>query len=80
VLFLVVLEFVQQLAELNASGTIGFVGGGGIEFRVHALKIAPEIRFSRWRNENFASTLVLTSKPLLHSNLNQAQFLLGLPV
>jgi hypothetical protein len=47
-------------------------------WRVHALKIAPEIILMRWKKENFTSMVVLTSGPLLHSNLNQAQFLLSL--
>ncbi|HTP34213.1 MAG TPA: outer membrane beta-barrel protein [Candidatus Acidoferrales bacterium] len=60
-------------AELHKDVTTGFVFGGGAEIKVLLLRIAPEVRFTRWGDQHF-----LDPNGLLHSNLNQAEFLVGL--
>jgi opacity protein-like surface antigen len=59
--------------ELNKNVTRGFVFGGGVEAKILMLRIAPQIRFTRWNDHHF-----LDPNGLLHSNLNQAEFLVGL--
>jgi Outer membrane protein beta-barrel domain len=54
--------------------TVGFVLGAGLRFKAGALKISPEIRYTRWGTENIAQGF----QQFLHSNKNQAQILLGL--
>lgn len=52
--------------------TMGFVVGGGVDIHAIFLHISPEIRFTRWD-----STQISDSLGLLHSNLNQGEFLVG---
>jgi len=52
--------------------TMGFVVGGGVDIHAIFLHISPEIRFTRWN-----STQISDALGLLHSNLNQAEFLVG---
>ena len=59
-------------AELKRNSTIGFVLGGGVDIHAIFLHISPEIRFTRWN-----STQLSGVADLLHSNLNQAEFLVG---
>jgi len=58
--------------ELQHNVTTGFVFGGGLEVKLLMLRIAPGIRFTRWGDKHF-----LDPNGLLHSNLNQAEFLVG---
>jgi opacity protein-like surface antigen len=58
--------------ELRHNVTTGFVFGGGLEVKLLILRIAPGIRFTRWGDKHF-----LDPNGLLHSNLNQAEFLVG---
>lgn len=58
--------------ELNQSSTKGFVMGGGIDIRVIKVHLSPELRYTRWGAQNF-----LDPNGLLHSNQNQAEFLVG---
>jgi len=51
----------------------GFALGGGIELKVLVLKLSPEIRFSRWGSD--AARSFVNTPP---SNLNQAEFLIGI--
>jgi opacity protein-like surface antigen len=60
-------------AELNATATRGFVMGGGLSVKVLKIHVAPEIRFTRWGAEHF-----IDPNGLLHSNLNQGEFLVGI--
>ncbi|HTS67223.1 MAG TPA: outer membrane beta-barrel protein [Candidatus Acidoferrales bacterium] len=60
-------------AELHKDVTSGFVFGGGVEIKILVLRIAPEVRFTRWGDHHF-----LDPSGLLQSNLNQAEFLVGL--
>jgi hypothetical protein len=59
-------------AELNKNVTRGFVFGGGVDVKLLLLHIAPEIRITRWGSQHF-----IDPNGLLHSNLNQAEFLVG---
>ena len=58
--------------ELSNSATRGFVMGGGIDVKVLILHISPEVRFTRWGDKHF-----IDPAGLLHSNLSQAEFLVG---
>lgn len=63
----------------NQQGTVdrnntGFVIGGGVEIRALFLRIAPEVRFTRWGTDHFTEGLANIFK----TNRNQGQFLVGL--
>ena len=60
-------------AELDHQFNAGFVMGGGIELKTPLLRISPELRYTRWGNENFQSR-----SGLLNSTQNQVEFLVGL--
>jgi hypothetical protein len=58
----------------RTSGTsMGFVAGGGVQFRVGALQVTPEVRYTRWTSGNWAQSAVDT----LLGGRNQTQFLVG---
>jgi opacity protein-like surface antigen len=57
---------------LQRNTTMGFVVGGGVDIHAIFLHISPEIRFTRWNSTQITDTL-----GLLHSNLNQGEFLVG---
>ena len=59
-------------AELKKNGAMGIVVGGGVDIHAVFLHISPEIRFTRWN-----STQISDALGLLHSNLNQGEFLVG---
>jgi hypothetical protein len=52
--------------------TMGFVVGAGVDIHAVFLHISPEIRFTRWNSAQIGD-----ASGLLHSNLNQAEFLVG---
>jgi hypothetical protein len=58
---------------VNRNTTMGFVVGGGVDIHAVFLHISPEIRFTRWN-----ATQISDSLGLLHSNLNQGEFLVGI--
>ena len=60
-------------AELNATATRGFVMGAGLSVKVLRLSVSPEVRFTRWGAQHF-----IDPNGLLHSNLNQGEFLVGI--
>ena len=60
-------------AELHNSSTRGFVIGGGIDIHVLVIHLLPEIRYTRWGAQQFFDV-----NGLLHSNVNQGEFLLGI--
>ena len=60
-------------SDLQSNTTMGFVVGGGVDIHAVFLHISPEIRFTRWN-----STQISDALGLLHSNLNQGEFLVGL--
>ena len=59
--------------EFNKENDIGFVFGGGVDFKVRRLRITPELRYTRWGSENFRDPV----NALLRTNRNQGDFLLG---
>ena len=59
--------------ELVHTWVSGFVVGGGLAFQAGPLKFSPEVRYTRWADPNFRST-----NGAFQSNLNQADFLLGI--
>jgi hypothetical protein len=59
-------------SELQHSTTKGVVIGGGLNIRLLVIHIMPEIRYTHWGEEHF------TVGGLLHSNVNQGEFLLGI--
>ena len=60
-------------AELNANSTRGFVMGAGLSVKVLVIHVSPEIRFTRWGAQHF-----IDPNGLLHSNVNQGEFLVGI--
>jgi opacity protein-like surface antigen len=65
----------SQPSELSQNTTRGLVLGGGLDLNVFKLvHVQPEIRYTRWGGQHFVD--VITG--LLHSNQNQAEFLLGI--
>lgn len=63
----------DEPVELRHRQALGFVVGGGVEFRWRVLRIAPEVRFTHWGERNFG-----TRDATLHSNLDQVDVLVGL--
>jgi len=60
-------------AELSNSTSRGFVMGVGLDIKALVIHISPEVRFTRWGAQHFVDP-----NGLLHSNLNQAEFLVGI--
>ncbi len=61
-------------SELTNGFSSGFTMGGGVDIHALLLHITPEIRYTRWGTQNFNSII---SGGSLHSNLSQAEFLVG---
>lgn len=59
--------------EVDSSNT-GFVIGGGVEFKLLFLRVAPELRWTRWGSDNFVEGVT----NVFRTNRNQGQFLIGL--
>lgn len=64
-----------HLLDRPHASTTGFAMGGGIEIKLLLVRIAPEIRYTRWTDKNI-NLSVLNSG--LSSNQNQADFLIGI--
>jgi opacity protein-like surface antigen len=60
-------------AELNTTATRGLVMGAGLSVKLLMVHVSPEIRITRWGTQHF-----IDPNGLLHSNLNQGEFLLGI--
>lgn len=63
----------------NRSGTLdrnntGFTAGAGVEIKALFIRIAPELRFTRWGTDHFTEGL----GSIFKTNRNQGQFLVGL--
>jgi len=61
--------------ELKHDFTTGFVLGAGLELHLLLVKVTPEIRYTRWGDRHIRGVF---SDALLRSNLNQAEFLVGI--
>ncbi len=68
-------------AELKNDFTAGFTLGGGLEIHLLILRISPEIRYTRWGNQQFSGIfpagVASGIGASLTSNQNQAEFLVG---
>ena len=62
----------QDPLELANPWSAGFVAAGGVDLSYGAIHISPEIRYTRWVQENFTS-----SNGVLSSNLNAVDILVG---
>jgi len=60
-------------AELNTTATRGLVMGAGLSVKLLMVHVSPEIRITRWGAQHF-----IDPNGLLHSNLNQGEFLVGI--
>ena len=60
-------------AELNTTATRGFVMGAGLSVKLLVVHLSPEVRLTRWGAQHF-----IDPNGLLHSNVNQGEFLLGI--
>ncbi len=58
--------------ELKQNSTMGVVLGAGVDIHAIVMHISPEIRFTRWN-----AVQISDAAGLLHSNQNQAEFLVG---
>ena len=67
------LSDVKTLPDLLHSSNYGITLGGGIEFKILALRISPEIRYNGWALENVSSPA-----GLFHANHSQGIFLVGI--
>jgi hypothetical protein len=63
----------KPAALLRHRHTHGFVLGGGVDFGLGVLRLAPELRITRWVDRNFG-----TQDSMLRSNLTQVELLVGL--
>jgi len=78
--FPVIHPFVEAGPSFRATGSgaspsnHGITIGGGLEAHLLRIKIAPQLRFTRWGSNNITSNL--PPQPL--TNLNQAEFLVSL--
>ena len=64
---------VSPPGELENRYSDGFAVGGGLEIGGR-FRLAPEIRYTRWRGENFQST----TSPEFRSKMDQLDFMLGI--
>lgn len=65
---------INTAPEFNKRNDIGLVLGGGLEFKIGRVRIAPQLRYTRWGSENFRDPV----NALLRTNRNQGDFLLSL--
>ena len=59
-------------AELTHSTTRGIVLGAGVDIHALVIHIVPELRYTRWGAQN-----IFDANGGIHSNQNQAEFLVG---
>jgi len=57
---------------------VGVMVGGGVEIKAAFLKIAPEVRYTRWQKGVFSDLSVLNSPIVATSQPNQAEVLVGI--
>jgi hypothetical protein len=62
------------LSRSTTPTSVGFVGGGGVQFRVGSLNVTPEIRYTRWNGSSWRQAALDT----LLGGRNQMQFLVGI--
>jgi opacity protein-like surface antigen len=65
---------VSEFPEFNKQNDVGFTCGAGLTFKLGAVRISPEFRYTRWGGEAFRDPV----RSLLRTNRNQGDFILGL--
>lgn len=68
--------YVHSHGTTNWSNSVGAVFGGGLQFGFGSLRLAPELRYTRWNN--VARSEVNSYGYELHSTQNQVDLLLGI--
>jgi hypothetical protein len=56
------------------SNTVGFVAGAGLRFRVGAVSVTPEMRYTRWNDQSWTQSALNA----ITGGRNQAQLLVGI--
>lgn len=57
----------------------GLTFGGGVEVKLLIIRIAPELRYTRWGSQSFRVDQGETTMfPIINANQNQAEFLVGI--
>jgi hypothetical protein len=67
--------FRYVVSKVSYLSNSGFAVGAGVDFKLLQLRIAPELRYSRWGSDTASSLRNVSLPP---SNQNQAEFLIGL--
>jgi hypothetical protein len=62
-------------SDLSFVSSKGFTAGLGLELKISRLRIAPEVRYTRWGSDTKPSVSTLVS---VASNTNQGEFLVGI--
>jgi outer membrane protein W len=62
-------------SDLSFVSSKGLAVGLGLELKISKLRIAPEVRYTRWGSDNKATVGTLIS---IASNTNQGEFLVGI--
>jgi hypothetical protein len=62
-------------SDLSFVSSKGLAVGLGLELKISKLRIAPEIRYTRWGSDNKATVGTLVS---IASKTNQGEFLVGI--
>ena len=62
-------------SAFNQLSNAGFTAGGGVEFHALHLRVAPEVRYTRWGADSGGPNSSFVSPS---SNLNQAELLVGI--
>jgi hypothetical protein len=65
-------------AELRYRSAEGVVIAGGFEFHVRYVRLASELRYTRWAHENFHQVIPSPASGGFRSNLNQTEVLVTL--
>jgi opacity protein-like surface antigen len=65
---------IDNAVEFNKRNDVGFAFGFGLAFKLGAVRISPELRYTRWGGENLRDPV----DALLRTNRNQGDFMLGL--
>jgi hypothetical protein len=57
----------------TSANSVGFVAGGGVQFRLGPVAVTPELRYTRWSGSTFTQTIANA----LTGGRNQMQLLVG---
>lgn len=62
------------LTGSTSTNSVGFVAGGGVQFKAGPVQITPEVRYTHWNNAGLVQSLLTT---LAGGTRDQAQVLVG---